>query len=268
MKNFFLLIPVSIGIIAANCFSLDRGDLGKTLEKAGIGTALETAGIDLNKFTEYLNWETLNISFISDFNNITAIGRNKALLEGTVYKKGISGLRVDLKSGLEVPGKEGVRLFDCYILYRILQKKAYLVFPKRDAFIEVDPDEVREMMGSIMKKRDGKPTIEKKEFLGQELFDGFDCKKMFATMKFANGTRTRVTTWLAPELKGLPVKIVADFTTRLGISGTNTTTFSNIKKTEPDAGLFDIPKNFTKYKNLLVVATEGTLGSPLKKRKK
>ena len=266
MKKYFFLIFISVFIIPPNCLSLDLGDLGKTLEKAGVGNVLETSGIDLDKLTDYLNWETLNVSFISDLKNITAIGRRKVLFDGKVYKNGINALRLDLKGGLEVPGKDGLRLADCHILYRMLKKKAYLVFPNREAFIEVDPDEVREMLGSIMKKKDGKPKIEKKEFLGQELFDGHDCKKVFAAMKFENGTRTNVTTWLAQGLKGLPVKIIADITTRLGITGSNTTTFTNIRKTEPDEELFTIPENFIKYKNLVEVASEGKLGSRLEKK--
>jgi hypothetical protein len=35
-------------------------------------------------------------------------------------------------------------------------------------------------------------------------------------------------------MKGFPVKIVADFKTPQGIAGTNTTTFTNVEKTEPD----------------------------------
>ena len=268
MKRFFFLIFISAYIIPPNCHSLDIGELGKTLERAGVGNILETSGIDLENFTDYLNWETLNVSFISDFNNITAIGERKVLFDGKIYKNGINALRVDLKGGLEVPGKNGLRLADCHILYRMLKKKAYIVFPNREAFIEIDPDEVLETLGSIMKKKDGKPKIEKKEFLGQEIFDGHDCKKVFAALKFENGTRTNVTTWLAQGLKGLPVKIIADFTTKLGIAGSNATTFTNIRKTEPDEELFVIPKSFIKYKNLVEVATEGKLGSRIKKRAK
>ena len=268
MKRFFFLIFISVYIIPPNCHSLDIGELGKTLEKAGVGNILETSGIDLDNFTDYLNWETLNVSFISDFQNITAIGKRKVLFDGKIYKNGINALRVDLKGGLEVLGKDGLRLADCHILYRMLKKKAYIVFPNREAFIEIDPDEVLETLGSIMKKKDGKPKIEKKEFLGQEIFDGHDCKKVFAALKFENGTRTNVTTWLAQGLKGLPVKIIADFTTKLGIAGSNATTFTNIRKTEPDEELFLIPKSFVKYKNLVEVATEGKLGSRIKKRAK
>ncbi len=266
VKRILLFILISVFIAPPTSFGQNLGEIGKTIETAVAGKGLETSGINLNNITDYLDWELLNVSFISDFNNITALGKNKVVMEGTVFKRGINGLRVDIKSGLEVPGKEGVRLFDCHILYRILKKKAYLVFPKRNAFIEIDPDEVREMLGAIMKKSDGKPKFEKKEFLGNELFDGYDCKKIFAIMKFANGTRTSVTTWLAPDFKGLPLKIIADVNTRFGITGTNTTTFTNIKKTEPDAALFDLPQNFTRYKNLVEVATAGKFGSHRKKK--
>ena len=165
MKRNFFLIFISVFIIPPNCLSLDIGELGKTLEKAGVGNILEKSGIDLDNFTDYLNWETLNVSFISDFNNITAIGRRKVLFDGRVYKNGINALRVDLKGGLEVPGKNGLRLADCHILYRILKKKAYIVFPNREAFIEVDPDEVLDMLGSIMKKEMVSQKSRKKSFL-------------------------------------------------------------------------------------------------------
>ncbi|MCX5902751.1 MAG: DUF4412 domain-containing protein, partial [Proteobacteria bacterium] len=176
--------------------------------------------------------------------------RGKGVIDGKLYKSGINSLRVDLKSGIEVPGRNALRLTDCYVLYHILKKQAFVVFPRKDAYIKIDPDEARDLIGSLLKNRDGKPKIEKKEDLGMETVDGQECKKIAALMKFPNGTKSNITAWLAQSLKGFPVKIVADFKTPQGIAGTNTTTFTNIEKTEPDEALFSIPKGYVKYKNL------------------
>ena len=62
------------------------------------------------------------------------------------------------------------------------------------------------------------------------------------------------------------MKILADFKTPQGISGTNTTTFTNAEKTEPDEALFAISKDYVKYNNLVEVASEGNLGSRLEKK--
>jgi hypothetical protein len=254
------------------CSALDLGDIGKTIEQAGVSDVLKSSGIDLGRITDYLNWENINVSLVSDFTNVTELKRGKAVIDGKVYKSGINSLRVDLKSGIEVPGKNAVRLTDCYVVYHILKKQAFVVFPRKDAYIKIDPDEARDLIGSLLKKRDGKPKIEKKEDLGMEAIDGQECKKISALMKFPNGTKSNITAWLAQGMKGFPVKILADFKTPQGISGTNTTIFSNIEKTEPNEALFAIPKNYVKYNNLVEVGSEGKLGSrpekkPVGKRK-
>jgi hypothetical protein len=248
------------------CSALDLGDIGKTLEQAGVSDVLKSSGIDLDRITDYLNWEAINVSLVSDFTNVTELKRGKAVIDGKVYKSGINSLRVDLKSGIEVPGKNAVRLTDCYVVYHILKKQAFVVFPRKDAYIKIDPDEARDLIGALLKNRDGKPKIEKKEDLGAETVDGHECKKISALMKFPNNTKSNITAWLAKRLKGFPVKIIADFKTPQGISGTNTTTFTNIAKTDPDESLFAIPKDYVKYNNLVEVATEGKLGSRLEKK--
>jgi hypothetical protein len=172
-------------------------------------------------------------------------------VDGKVYKKGISHLKVNLKSGLEVPGKHSIRLTDCFILHELFKKQAYIVFPLKKAYIKINPDDVREMLGQLRKKRGGKSKIEKKEDLGAETVDGIDCKKVHIIMTLANGTENDITAWLAQNLKGFPIKIVADFKTLRGISGTNVTAFSNIEKTDPEAELFSIPKDYVQYDNLI-----------------
>jgi hypothetical protein len=254
------------------CSALDLGEIGKTLENAGVSDMLKSSGIDPGRITDYLNWEAINISLVSDYTNITELKRGNVVINGKVYKSGINSLRVDLKSGIEVPGKKGMRLTDCYVLYHILKKQAFVVFPRKDAYIKIDPDEARDLIGSLLKNRDGKPKIEKKEDLGAATVDGQECKKVAARMKFPNGTKSNITAWLANGLKGFPLKIMADFKTPQSIAGTNTTAFTNIEKTEPDEAIFSIPRDCVKYDNLVEVATEGKLGSrlenkPAKKRK-
>ena len=213
-----------------------------------------------------LNWETINVSLVSDFTNVTELKRGKAVIDGRLYKSGINSLRVDLKSGIEIPGRDSLRLTDCYVLYHILKKQAFAVFPRKSAYVKIDPDEARDLIGSFLKNRDGKPKIEKKQDLGMETVDGRECNKIAALMKFPNGTKSNITAWLAQGMKGFPVKILADFKTPQGIAGTNTTTFTNIEKTEPDEVLFAIPGDYVKYDNIVEVATEGKLGSRLEKK--
>jgi len=248
------------------CSAIDLEGIGKTLEKAGVSDVLKSSGIDLDRITDYLDWETINVSLVSDFTNVTELKRGKVVIDGRVYKIGINSLRVDLKSGIEVPGRDSRRLTDCFVLYHILKKQAFVVFPRKDAYIIIDPDEARDLIGSLLKNRDGKPKIEKKEDLGMEVIEGQDCKKIAALIKFPNNTKTNIMAWLSQGMKGFPVKILADFKTPQGIAGTNTTTFSNIEKTEPDEALFAIPKDYVKYNNLVEVASEGKLGSRLGKK--
>jgi len=266
MKILFPIIFILGVIFPVKCLGIDLGEIGKTLENAGVASILESANIDLNRISDYLNWETINISLIADYTNVTDIAGRKLAIDGKLYKSSINTLRVDLKSGIELPGKNPVRLTDCYVLYRLLKKQAYIVFPNREAFIEVDPDKARELIGALGKKRGGKLKIEKKQVLGVETVEGFECKKVSALIKSRGGMESNVTMLLAQNLKGFPIKIVDNFSAPRGASGTNTTVFNNIKKIEPDEELLTIPKNFTKYKNLVEVATEGKLGSRLKKR--
>jgi hypothetical protein len=263
MQQLSLFIIIAILLFPFTCSAVDLGDINKTLGDLGVTNALDAAGIDLNRIADCLDWETINISLVSDMVNTTELLGRTVTVDGKIYKKGISNLRVNLKSGIEVPGKESIRFSDCFILQELFKKKAYIVFPLRQAYVPVDPDEVRQMLGQLRKKRDGKPTIEKKEILGTEIVDGIECKKMHSIMTLPNGTRNDITAWLAESLKGFPLKIIARIKTPQGITGINTTLFSNIIKQEPEEELFSVPKDYVKYDNLVEVATEGKLGTHL-----
>ncbi len=263
MKKMFFLLSIALLLVPHESVAVDLGQIGKTIEDMGAGNVLKTAGIDFSHIADYLDWEAINISLVADMENTTETLGKKVTVDGKVFKKGISHLRVNLKTGIEVPGKDAVKLSDCFILLHLLKKQAYIVFPLRKAYIKIDPDDVREMLGQLKKKNEGKPKIEKKEDLGTEAVNGIECKKVHMLMALANRTRTDVTAWLAQNLKGFPIKIVANFRTLRGISGTTVTTFSNIEKTEPKDDLFFIPKDYVKYDNLVEVATAGKLGSHL-----
>jgi len=261
MKKLFFFAGIATLLVPRGSLAVDLGQIGKAVDALGIESALDAAGIDLSRITDYLDWESINISLSADMANTTNILGRTVTVDGKLYKKGLSNLRVDLKSELEVPGKDSIRLADCFILDELLEKQAYVVFPMKEAYVKIDPDDVLEMLGQFQKKRDGKAKIEKKEDLGSETVDGIDCKKVHIIMTMANGTQNDITAWLAKELKGFPVKIAVDFKPLRGKPGTSVTTFKNIETTDPEAGLFSIPEGYAQYDNLVQVATRGKRGS-------
>ena len=252
---------IAMLLMPHDCLAVDLGQMGKTVETLGMKNVLNAAGIDLSRITDYLDWETINISLAADMANTTKVLGSTVTVDGKLYKKGLSNVRVDIKGGLEVPGKDSIRLTDCFILDALLEKQAYIVFPLKAAYVKIDPDDVLEMLGQFQKKRDGKAKIEKKEDLGSETVDGIDCKKVRILMTMANGTRNDITAWLAKELKGFPIKIAVDFKPLRGKPGSSVTTFSNIATTDPDAALFSIPEGYVQYDNLVHVATQGMRGT-------
>jgi hypothetical protein len=257
MKKTALVLGIAVLLMPHDCLAVDLGQIGKTVETLGMKNALDAAGIDLSRITDYLDWETINISLAADMANTTTMMGKTVTVDGMLYKKGLSNVRIDLKSELEVPGKDSIRLTDCFILDELLEKQAYIVFPLKEAYVKIDPDDVLEMLGQFQKKRDGKAKIEKKEDLGSETVDGIDCKKVHIIMTMANGTQNDITAWLAKELKGFPIKIAVDFKPLRGKPGTSVTTFSNIATTDPDAALFSIPEGYVQYDNFVQVATHG-----------
>jgi len=142
------------------------------------------------------------------------------------------------------------------------------VAPQKKGYLELDPEKSRKLLGELQDKLEEKSsTVEKKELLGKEVLDGHMCEKVHVVMTLHNGTKTDTTAWLSEQLDGFPLKTITDFRTPRGITGTNTIQFTNLEKTVPDAGLFEIPKGYTEYDTFLELATEGKLGSRIKKRK-
>jgi hypothetical protein len=261
MKKIILIAGIAMLLMPHEGLAVDLGEIGKAVETLGVANVLDAAGIDLSRITDYLDWETINISLAADMANITKMLGKTVTVDGKLYKKGLSNVRIDLKSELEVPGRDSIRLADCFILDEPREKQAYIVFPLKEAYVKIDPDDVLEMLGQWQKKRDGKAKVEKQEVLGSETVDGIDCRKVRILMTMANGTKNDITAWLAQDLKGFPVKIAVDFKPLRGKPGTSVTTFSNIQTTEPEAALFSIPEGYVLYDNLVQVATQGKRGA-------
>jgi hypothetical protein len=261
MKKIFLITGIAMLLVPHESLAVDLGRIGKTVETLGVENVLDAAGIDLSRIADYLDWETINISLAADMANTTTIMGKTVIVDGKLYKKGLSNVRIDVKSELEIPGKDSIRLADCFILDELREKQAYIVFPLKEAYVQIDPDDVLEMLGQWQKKRDGKAKIEKQEDLGSETVDGIDCKKVHILMTMANGTRNDITAWLAKDLKGFPIKIAVDFKPLRGKPGTSVTTFSNIATTDPEGALFAIPEGYALYENLVQVATQGKRGA-------
>jgi hypothetical protein len=267
MKLIVLMIAGSILLVPHDCFTLDLGEIGKTIEDLKGTGVLDTAGIDLDRISNYLDWESINISLVSDMVNTTETLGKTVTVDGTIFKQGMSNLRINVIGGFEFPGKEPIRLTDCFVLQRLLKKQAYIVFPLHNAYVKVDPDEVRQMLGQLIHKRDGKPKIVKKQVLEMEMIDGIECKKMHIIMILPNGTINDINVWLAESLKGFPIKIVANFKTPQGITGTSSTLFRNIEYKDPADELFSLPEDYVRYDNLVEVATEGKRGSRMETRR-
>jgi hypothetical protein len=134
--------------------------------------------------------------------------------------------------------------------------------------MELDSEKIREMLGDRMEKnKNKKSTVQKKEKLGTEGIDGRQCEKMHIVKTTGTGMKNDITTWLAKDLSGFPVKTLLQFELPRGQTGTSSILFSNIVKGEQEGSLFELPKEYEKYDNLVELATEGKMGSRMEKSK-
>lgn len=258
--TFFIMFLWTSG-----CFAIDFKELGQSVLK---DILQETFDIKLDTITNYLNWEVINISFSAEMQNTTDVLGQKAEVDSTVYKRGLSGIRLNVKGAITLQDKQPpVKLADFYMLRYPLKKEAWIVLPGKKTYMELDPARSREILGELQEKLDDRSTkVEKKEKLGKEKIGAYLCEKVHVLMTLANGTKSDNIAWLAEDLKGFPLKIISRNTTPGGMTVLNTTTFSNIKKEVPDNSLFEIPKGYIKCKNIIELATGGKFGKRLKKR--
>ena len=270
MRKNIIKILILLFFLPSACFAIDLKGFGEKMEQFGLGDVLEMAETEVDKVAQFLNWETINVSFKADMTSTTdSLGR-QAVVDSRIYKKGLSGIRMEVKGEMKIPGSQSpVKLGNFYMLQYLLKKEGYLVLPLKKTYMELDPDRGRELFGQLKERMDEKSsTIEKKEVLGTETLDGYLCDKAHVIMILENGTRCDVTAWLAKKLKNFPLKTVLQFETVRGITGTNITLFKNIEEMDLETDLFEIPGSYTKCKNLLELTSGGKFGSRLKKKKR
>ncbi len=266
-KIIFLIVPFFF--IPVTCAALDFGGLEKQLEEYGVDKVLKSAGLDLDKVTNYLNWDTINISIKADMTSITdSMGRHLRV-NSKIYKREVSRIRFDIQGDLNIPrGNTPLTLKDIYVLNYPLKDESFLIAPSRNGYIELEGEKSEELFGKLKQKlKDRDANIEKKEKLGTETIEGYLCDKVHMIMTQKDGTRNDITAWLAQDLQNFPLKAIVDFTTSRNITGRNITEFKNIEKILPDMALFEIPGGFHKYDTLLQLATGSKVGSRVKKRK-
>ncbi len=181
---------------------------GETLDTLGIKDMLPQSGIDFDRAADYLNWEQLNVSLKADMTSSTHMFGKTVRVDSVVYKKGLTGIRIDIIGGLQVQeNAKTLSLVNCYLLEYPLKDKAFIVFPWKKGYMELAPEKIREMLGDRLKKRGKKKsTVQKKEKQGTEEIDGRQCEKMHIVTVSGKGMKNDITTWLAKDLSGFPVK--------------------------------------------------------------
>ena len=266
-KTVIFFVFIFLGLPEISRAGIEK--FGETLDSLGVKDALPQSGIDIDRAAEYLNWEQLNVSLKGDMTSSTHLLGKTVRVDSAMYKKGITGIRIDIKGGLQVQeGAKTLSLVNCYLLEYPLKDKAFVVFPGKKGYMELDPEKIREMLGDrIEKSNKKKGTVQKKEKLGIEEIDGRQCEKMHIVKVSGTGVKNDITTWLAKDLSGFPVKTELQFELPRGQTGTSSILFSNIVKGEQESSLFELPKEYEKYDNLVELATEGSMGSRLEKSK-
>lgn len=121
------------------------------------------------------------------------------------------------------------------------KKITTLIYPGLQSYVE------NQMTDSQAAPDSGDFKVETTE-LGKDTVDGHDCVKNKVTVTDKEGKQHESTVWNATDLKNFPVKIE---TTESG--RTSTMLFKNISLAKPDAAIFEVPPNFTKYDNMQVM---------------
>ena len=143
-----------------------------------------------------------------------------------------------------------------YLLHYPLKGQSYLVAPRKQSYLPLDPAKTRELLGQQQSRLDGPAvTIEHREFLGTATVDGHPCDKVRLVALFANKSSAEVIAWLARDLQHFPLKIDTDYYTRGGISANSSTEFKNVRSTAPAEALFVIPKGYRRCTTLLELAS-------------
>jgi hypothetical protein len=117
------------------------------------------------------------------------------------------------------------------------KKLSYILYPDMKAYVEIATQE------PTAAPSDYKAAANK---LGAETIDGHDCVKNKVVVTGPDGVAHESTVWNASDLKQFPVKIQTSSEQGIAV----VMLFKDVKLDKPDAAQFDVPSDFTKYKDM------------------
>ena len=224
------------------------------------------APISKEEIFEYLNWEELKDSFSADLTSTKETPRGTSTRKSKIYKRGTDLLRIETEPTLlKAKAQPKKELGDLVVIRNLETKKAYLVFPARESYVEASTDQLENMMeqlaGRLKEKTGGaKPQVKNFEKLGTERIEGVKCDKVHCVVPNKQGGETEATAWLAQKYDNFPMKTILKTKMPNGSVVTHKTQFENIKRMSPSKSLFEVPSGYTKYKNLRQLSSEGKAG--------
>lgn len=270
MRHLFAAVAAVLLLLPGHCRAISLEDLAPVLEEAGITDQVESlTGIDLDTVQTYLDWDKHNLSLSGNMLVTHTLGESITGVTARMSKLGLRALRIDMTGEVQLPGVEApVHLPGLYLLRYPLEDESWLVLPSREVRLKLDPERGRALLGQVQEGMSGRDnTVEKKEVLGEETIDGHRCSKVHVVMRLHSGTRTDTLAWLAQDLQGFPVRLETTYTTPRGLRGRAVTRFTDIDKAVPAEELFDLPKDYTRCKNIVEFLSGGKFGSRLGKPK-
>jgi hypothetical protein len=117
------------------------------------------------------------------------------------------------------------------------KRQVYVLFPGVQSCLEIPiPKEESEVVEKTAK-------IERTA-LGKETIAGHPCVKNRTVVKSDGGQLLEATTWNATDLKDFPLQIESKEK-----DNTSLIRFKDVQFAKPAAGRFDVPANYTRYKN-------------------
>ena len=118
------------------------------------------------------------------------------------------------------------------------KKTAYLVYPGLQSYAETQPSKA----DSAPPNSDYKVEITE---IGKDTVDGHPCVKNKVVVIDDQGNKHESTVWNATDLKKFPVKIE-----QIEKGNVITILYKNVNFSQPDAGLFEPPSDYTRYDSI------------------
>ncbi len=237
-----------------------------TLSIILLPTITSASSVSKTDILKLLNWENAEMSFTSDLITKTITAQKTIKRDSKIYKRGSSLLRIDTEPAmLKAYGQANQQAGNFYMIKNTETKTAYMVFPKKKAYIEANTDEIKKIIGELGKqledKKNNKHKIKSFEKLGKKTIGGIECEKVHTLTQDQKGISYDITAWLAHKFNNFPVKTLIITTMPGGQQITNSTYFQNIKKKAPEKNLYKVPSEYKKYSNLVQLHTDGKAGA-------